>query len=280
MHRRAFVKYAAMGAVATASPGLLVDPSSASDSTTSSSPAPAIDGSAAVRRYSGADLDGWEETLGAGVWAAPGQAPVVRSDIESVHVGSHSSLRANVARRGVMAHNINVKRIVDPAAADHLHVGAFDFRLPYRPAPGAWPDNAQTVEGGLFVRDGNDTGCDYGLAFQWVLNPWLPGFGDVRCWTSMSGGAWSPSSTLTPDRRWHRIEFVLDVRNASASMTIDGVGIPVAFVADETPGRGDETAARLQAELISLWPGANPIAPSHRADFRNWTWDWHASPGA
>ena len=126
--------------------------------------------------------------------------------------------------------------------------------------------------------DGGDTRKDYGLAFQWVLNPWMSSFGDIWCWTQTSGGSWGPSTVLSPDQQWHRAEFVLDIRNAAASMAIDGVGVPSAFTANEKVEWGPETAARLQAEIISLWPGNNPVAPSHRAEFRNWNWDWYAYP--
>ena len=270
MHRRSFVKYAAVGAVATAS-------------STSLLAAPIGADTVPDRRYSGADLDGWEESLGAGNWAAPGQAPVDRDDIDSVHAGTQSILSANIARRGVMAHNINVKRIADAGAHQHVHIGAFDFRLPYRPVPGSWPDNAQTIEGGLFVGDGGGTGKDHGVAFQWVLNPWMSSFGDIWCRTQANGGSWGPSTSLAPDQRWHRVEFVLDIGNASASMSIDGVGVPAAFVTafvtEDEAGRGTENSARLQAGVISLWPGNNPVAPRHRAGFRNWSWDWYHHGG-
>ncbi|MEQ9163805.1 MAG: hypothetical protein RLN74_13925, partial [Ilumatobacter fluminis] len=35
--------------------------------------------------------------------------------------------------------------------------------------------------------------------------------------------------------------------------------------------------ARLQAEIVSVWPGSNQSVPAHRAEFRNWA--WRTTPG-
>lgn len=263
MQRRQFMKYAAAGAGAVAGSPLLTGPASA------------VIGPP-EREYSGSDLSEWEEALGDALWVAAGQDQVTASDIRSRHNGGSSTLRANVKRRGVMAHNINFRRIIDDDAFDYVHAGSYEFKLPYLPEPGSWPDNAQTLEGGFFIWDGGGTRLDHGLAFQWILNPWMSTFGDLLCWTPANGGSWAPAGHLEPDTEWHTFAFTLDVGNQATAMTMDGEEILSSFVAMEKPANwGTETASRLQAEIVSLWPGDNPDAPSHRAKFRNWTWQWH-----
>ncbi len=256
---------AAAGAVATASSPL------------AGTPVGATGGPA--RRYSGSDLSTWTQVVGPGARSGCGQAEVGSYDIATVHHGAFSELRANTAHRGVMAHNVNVRTIVDGLAADHRHVAGFEFRLPYRPARGAWPDNAQTVEGGLFVSN-ERVGPVYGAAFQWRLNPWASGFGDLLCRTGGDdvGLVWTPSSHLPPDEEWHRVKFAVDVTDGVAAVSIDGSELPTVrrsgpdriAVSDTTAA----TSARLQAAVINLWPGAASIGPGHRAEVRNWSWTW------
>ncbi len=230
----------------------------------------------AVRSLGGKNLADWEEALGDALWAAAGQDPITNSDIRSNHNTNSSTLRANTRRRGVMAHNINFRRVIDDTAFDYIHTGSYEFKLPYLPSPGSWPDNAQTLEGGFFIWDGGNTRRDHGLAFQWILNPWMSTFGDILCWTPANGGSWAPAGHLTPDTGWHTFEFALDTRNEMTSMAMDGVEILSSFVAMEKPANwGTETASRLQAEIVSLWPGETTSAPSHKAKFRNWTWQWY-----
>ncbi len=102
---------------------------------------------------SGADLAGWETVLGDALYAGPNQSPVSTNDIQTVNSGSFSTLRANIQRRGVMAHNIAFKRVIDNGLFDNVHVLSYQFRMPYLPTTSAWPDNAQTVEGGFFIWD-------------------------------------------------------------------------------------------------------------------------------
>lgn len=218
---------------------------------------------------SGSDLTGWETVLGDGLYTAAGQASVNLGDIATAHSGTHSTLRANVARRGVMAHNITYKRQVDASSFDTAHVAQYAFRLPYMPTTGAWPDNAQTAEGGFFVWDGPTTRLDYGVAFQWVLNPWMPTFGSIRTWT---GSHWITTGFLTVDTDWHTVSMTFDPRHSAAALTIDATPVPAALTVTPKIGWGTEVAARLQAEMISLWPGNNQVAPSHRLEVRDWTW--------
>jgi hypothetical protein len=232
-------------------------------------PAAAVVDSTPSSLLSGTDLSGWETELGDGLYTAPGQAPVNVADIATIHSGSLSTLRANVARRGVMAHNITFKRQIDATCFGTVHVVQYAFRLPYMPATNAWPDNAQTVEGGFFVWDGPSTRLDYGLAFQWILNPWMPTFGAIRTWT---GSRWSNTGFLTVDTNWHTVTMTFDPHHSSTAMSIDSTPIPAALTTTPKDGWGTEIAARLQAEMISLWPGSRQTAPSHRLEVRDWTW--------
>jgi hypothetical protein len=217
----------------------------------------------------GTDLTGWESVLGDGLYTAPGLAPVSSADIAIRHSGASSTLRANTAQRGVMAHNIAFRRSIDASLFEFRHACSFSFRLPYLPTTGAWPDNAQTLEGGFFIWDGGATRLDYGLAFQWVLNPWMPTFGAIRCW---SGTQWLSLGYLTPDTNWHTAQLSFDRRAMQAGLLLDGSPVPIALTSTVKDGWGTETAARLQAEVISLWPGSSTVAPSHRAEFRDWSW--------
>lgn len=229
-------------------------------------------GAETVTTMTGSDLTGWEVALGDGLWAAAGQTPPNVGDITTDHHSTYSELRANISQRGVMAHNITFRRDINPAHLSTVHAVSFDFSMPYVPSPSAWPDNAQTVEGGFFVWDGPASRLDYGLAFQWVLNPWMSSFGDIRTWSNIDGGRWVTSGHLNPDTEWHRSEFILDSAAGTCALLIDGAQIPAAFTANPKSGWGTEVAARLQTEVISLWPGDNPNPPSHRARFRNWSW--------
>ncbi len=233
----------------------------------------------APRFYSGADLTGWEAVIGDGLWVGPGQAPIDNNDIETVHTGPLSEVKANVQNRGVMTHNITYKRFIDNDAFDFIHTCTIKFRLPYLPSTAGGPENAQTVEGGFFIWDGGNTRLDYGFAFQWVLNPWVPSFGDVWMWvadaSNGSGGYWAPSGYLQPDTNWHELKLVFDHQNQATGMFIDNVPYMSSYGGTPKPSSwGTETAARFQAEIISIWPGFNSWGPQHKAEFKDWSWDW------
>ena len=218
----------------------------------------------------GSDLSTWQSVLGDALYSAPGQAAVGTADIELVNAGSISTLRANVKRRGVMAHNVTFKREIDASLFDSVHRCNYQFRLPYLPTTSAWPDNAQTIEGGFFIWDGAHTRLDYGMAFQWVLNPWQSDFGALRTWT---GSGWQTAGFLTPGTAWHEIAMSFDRRNNVATLAVDNTALATQLTTTAKPSNwGTETAARLQTEIVSLWPGSNQVAPSHRAEVRNWSW--------
>ena len=133
--------------------------------------------------------------------------------------------------------------------------------------------NGQTVEGGLFVWDGFATQLDYGLAFQWVINPFDVDYKKIRYW---DGSNWqSLGVNLDPDNKYHTIEFHLDISNYEAYLTIDNITYPQ-NVFSETPkiGFGATVDARFQAETISIFPPELGTIPSQKVNFKDWSWKW------
>lgn len=228
------------------------------------------------KQYGGLNLDGWDIAVGDGVYAAPGEPAVSITDIETIHfAGANSELRANTQRRRIMAHNITFRRIIDSHAFDYVHTCGFKWRVPYLPATNNFDLNAQTVEGGLFIWDGGKTRLDYGVGFQWMLNPWLDTFGEIGVWTGNNGGQWEKAGYLAPDTQWHEIQFSFDFYQGAVSMKIDGMSYPAYLAATPKPETwGPETAARLQAEIISIYPEPGGIRALHKAEFKEWFWVW------
>ncbi|RZU50709.1 hypothetical protein EV385_2489 [Krasilnikovia cinnamomea] len=218
----------------------------------------------------GTDLAGWTTVVGDGIYAAAGQAPVNAADITTEHRGADSRLRSNILNRGIMAHNITYKPVVDASMMTLVHQASYSFQMPFVPSTAGGPRNAQTVEGGLFVWDGANTRYDYGTAFQWVLNPWDANFGKIRVWT---GSSWSAAGYLKPDTAWHQVSFLVDPSGQRVELSIDGTQIPAPFSRTTKNGWGTEVAARLQAEAISLWPGSTATwGPQHEVLVKDWSW--------
>lgn len=230
--------------------------------------------SGARREYAGTNLSGWEVVLGDGVYAAPGEPPVNSGDIETVHYADCSKLRANILVRKIMAHNITFKRIIDDGALDYVHLSRYQFKLPYQPSRSNPGLNGETIEGHLSIWDGAQTRLEYLVAFQWIVNPWAENYGDIRVWDPP--GVWTRVGTMDPDTQWdvwHAVEMELDVRGGRSRLAINGVPYPSSLVSLSHPDWGDEIAARLAAEIISLYPGEGNGA-LHEACFGNWTWSW------
>jgi hypothetical protein len=224
------------------------------------------------REYQGSDFDGWEVVVGDGIYNAPGENPVSEDDIETVNYGSYSELRANIRQRTIMAHNITFKRIIDDSAFRFIHTCGYKFKLPYLPSKNNTDLNGQTIEGGIFIWDGGGTRLDYGLAFQWIINPWLDNFGEILYWT---GEQWTPAGYLEPDISWHEIKMVFDFARETTALLIDGDHYPSQFTETPKPDTwGTETAARLQAEIISLYPDGQENEFLHKAHFKDWNWTW------
>lgn len=236
---------------------------------------PGLSNHLSTRVYQGTNFVGWEIVVGDGIYAAPGELPVNLNDIQTIHYSTHSELRANIQRRRIMAHNITFKRITDDLALQYVHICRFKFRLPYVPSTDNFDLNAQTLEGGLFVWDGRGTRLDYGLGFQWLLNPWMSNFGEVRSWRDTNGGEWESVGHLQPNTEWHELGIAVDFHRETTLLKIDGIRYPSCFTATSRPeGWGTEIAARFQAEIISVYPEPSGIRAIHKAEFRDWSWTW------
>ena len=224
----------------------------------------------AVTVGAGSDLSGWETVNGGGTFAATGQAPVTSADVAAENRRSFTSLRANINHRGVMADALSYKRITGTAMMSTVHRAGYSFQLPAVPSTAGGARNAQTLEGALFVWDGLSSKRDQGTAFQWVLNPWVPNFGQIRVW---SDTGWVPAGYLKPDTAWHSVTFTVDTAAQKAQLVIDGGALNTPYARTVKNGWGSDVSARLQVEAISLWPGAAATsAPEHEVFVRDWTW--------
>jgi len=225
-----------------------------------------------TRSENGTNLSAWTVVLGDGNYNDPSEPPVSASDISTVNRTNHSILKANIHNRRIMAHNITYHKIVDPDAMTDTHLAEYKFKLPYTISTSNTDFNGQTVEGGLFVWDGANTELDYGLAFQWVINPWDPNYKDIRYW---DGNTWQPLGSLVPDNNYHTIGFSLDIPSEEAYLTIDGVGFAINVFSETTKtGWSNIVEARFQAETISIFPPETGSIPKQKVNFKNWSWEW------
>ena len=233
------------------------------------------------KSFHGTNLAGWNVVLGDALYVRTGEAPVTLADIETLHPSTLlSELRANINRRVIMAHNITFKRVIDPSARNYTHTATFKFRLPYIPTMDnntLW--HGQTLEAGISIWDGAASRRDYGLAFQWDLNPWNE-FGKFRVWTGQSNaGEWvNNDSSLTPDLNWHQAQLLVDFKHENTDLIIDGKRQLSHFFKTTRPANwGSEVAARFQVEIVSIYPEPSGIKATHRAQFKDWTWFWKAA---
>lgn len=231
-----------------------------------------------AKKYKGKNFAGWETALGDAIYARAGEDPVYLADIETVHEADYSELRANIQSRIIMAHNITFKRIINSRARKFIHTSSYEFRLPFIPVPDPGiSQNAQTLEGGVFVWDGADTRLDYGIAFQWSLNPWNE-FGYIRTWTDTNGGEWVTAGELVPDTEWHQVSMVVDFHRETTALLIDDKHyLSYLTKISKPPDWGTEVAARLQAEIVSVHPEPLGMRAIHNAQFKNWVWLWEPS---
>ncbi len=237
---------------------------------------------AIYREFSGVNMDGWKLALGDGNYAAPGEDPASMQDIETRHDETLSEVRANIRQRNIMAHNITYRRENDAQAQQAMsfvHSFTCEFRLPYLPSVENTEENAQTLEAGLFVWDGVLTKLDYGMAFQWGLNPYEC-FGEVRSSIEgVSAAAWEPVGYLEPDTEWHTFTMIVDYLkmvehpDQATLLQIDGVTYSSYFVG--FPKRWPATiSAGIQVEAISIYPYETVPGALHRVEYRNWHWQW------
>ena len=226
-----------------------------------------------TRSESGANLTNWIVNVGDGNYNAPGEAAVNSADISTVNQTTESVVKANILNRRIMAHNITFHRITDPDALIDTHVASYEFKVPYTIATSNTDFNGQTVEGGLFVWDGPTTELDYGLAFQWIINPFDPDYKALRYW---DGSGWqSLGQDLEPDSNYHTAEFELDIPNEEAYFKLDGTSFAQNIFSETTKtGFGTTVDARFQAETISIYPPATGTIPSQKVNFKDWSWEW------
>jgi hypothetical protein len=241
---------------------------------------------AQAKTYKGSNLAGWDFILGDSIY--PEDGSVTWDDIKTVHQPGYSELRANIHRRRIMAHNITFKRILDPQARKYVHTCSYEFRLPFIPQPDTNSTlNAETLEGALFVWDGATTRRDYGIGFQWALNPFvLQEFGNIRTWTDIPDpenqkpGTWVKIGKIKPDLEWHRLMMIVDYRRKTTALLIDNKHYLCYLTRIKRPGWGPEVAARFQAEIVSIYPEPAGMHAMHKAQFRNWVWKWEPSIAA
>lgn len=227
----------------------------------------APDAWAQAKTFSGADLNGWRTVLGDGVYTGPGQAAPTLEDLRTTNHGTHSTLEANIHERGVMAHNITFERFSDDDGMSRRHRATAQFRIPTVPSASDWTYNSQTLEIGIFVWDGADTRADYGLALQWVLNPWIEEFGQIRAWTQTENGPeWQAVDYLEPDTNWHTFDAIYQPGGKVGVRLDQKTRIDIdETITPKDPSWGNTVDARFQMEVVSVWPGVNPSVPTHAA---------------
>ena len=259
--------------LSAAAAGLVVGPAAVHSQSTGSAglPPPTV--------YEGTSLNCWEIALGDALFNGNNEAPVSLDDIKTIHYLSspklsYSELLANVQRRVIQAHNITFYRIIKDTALDYVHTCGYKFMLPYTPQPDPAAEfNGQTIEGGIFVWDGSKSKKDYGIAFQWDINAWINS-GDINVWT---GTGWERVGSIdlaSGAEKWHEVRMRVDFPRKQATLTIDGKSYQTRFTATEKLGWGPETAARFQAEIVSVDPLGGGLSTLHRAFFRDWYWVW------
>lgn len=229
--------------------------------------------------YQGTNMFGWMVKLGDAKYAAPGESPVDITDIKTMHLTGYSEVQANVKRRVIMAHNITFKNITNPAAFNYIHTCNVSFRLPYLPAQNSPTLNGQTVESGIFIWDGSNTRFDYGMAFQWLVNPWgdegIPP-GTLRVW---NGKAWSRVGQMALDTNWHNAKMVVDFKRKNTLLLIDNKYYLSRFSkTTKDPTWGSTVDARFQVEAVSIDPRPNNIIKAmHKVQYKNWKWLWETA---
>lgn len=224
-----------------------------------------------LKYFSGANLVNWEIVVGDGNYNAPAEPPVNIEDITTLHYSDCSELKANIKNRRIMAHNITFNRVYDDSSLAFVHKAGYSFRLPYFPSKSNSDFNGETIEGGLFIWDGNTEQKDLGLAFQWIINPWDVNFKDIRMW---NGSEWIKIGSLQTDTLYHSVQFYLNIRNRIASFTLDGNKYQDNFFSETMKTWGTGIAARLQAEIISIYPPTSGTIPSHKVLIKDWYWQW------
>jgi hypothetical protein len=68
--------------------------------------------------------------------------------------------------------------------------------------------------------------------------------------------------------------MTVNVSVGTAELAIDGITYSSNYLSKTTKDAswGTEVAARLQAEIVSIYPEPTGLKAAHKAQFRNWRW--------
>jgi len=223
--------------------------------------------------FHGADLAGWDVQQGQSTFAAEGHTAVAETDIATLHQGSYSEIQANIARRGIMAHNVTLKQIIDAQAVSCVQTVSFIFRLPALPSRDSLDVNGQAFRVNLHGWD-DAAGLAKGSGLQWMLDPRLPMYGALATWTSEE--SWLQVGRLEPDTAWHIVQLAVSYPQQLAMLQIDGQPYPVQYASWRSSGSEAVIGARLQLETISLYPGPDARGAFWSVQVRDWSWSWEA----
>jgi len=222
-------------------------------------------------RYSGRNLQNWEVTLGDSLLTIADQAPVGLNDIRTRHYYDYTSVDANINHRGIMAHNLTFKQIVDVKAIQVTHRAAFIFKLPTKPSRQNKNSNGHAVECGLFIQDGSTTQKQYAVLFRWIINPWRNDFGRVYIWNDAE---WQSGSILQPDSLQHTVTFVLDRIDKKGTIQIDKLKFAGVFAETPLTESSSGITAKLQFGVTNPFPPETGVNPTATVIFKNWKWEW------
>lgn len=232
--------------------------------------------------FNGEDLADWELVVGDGNYVRPDDSPVTDDDITLVQEEGYSEIQSNIRLRPIQAHAIAFNRYSDSnqdtlwaqRALQCIHTCGYKFRLPYIPSPNLDSEFlGETIEGGLFVWDGRKSRLDYGIAYQWIVSPRNDDeFGQIRTW---DGTGWVPVGNLPIDQKYHSVTMTVDFARRTTALLIDQQPYSAQFSQTQrSTDWGIETAARLQAEIISIHPEPEGLQKLHKAEFKDWFWVW------
>jgi len=242
-----------------------------------SMPAQADSVEAASTLYQGKNMAGWLLGHGDAEYNASGEPPVDDNDIQTIHQLTYSEVRANIKRRVIKAHNITFKRITNPDALKYIHTCTFSFRLPYLPQMDTSATlNGQTIESGIFIWDGPKTRYDYGMAFQWIINPWGDGglpSGTLGIW---NGNKWIRIGKMVVDTNWHTAKMVVDFKRKTTLLLLDNKYQLSRFSKTAKDSSwGGTVDARFQGEAVSIDPRPDDLMKAiHKVQYKNWKWLW------
>jgi hypothetical protein len=231
-----------------------------------------------VRVEGGHNFSDFKLLVGANNGSSDGRA-VNRSDVNWI-VNAHAmTLRANIAKRGALAHALAY--VPQPTDMTATQTASYTFSTPTASEATA-KYKGETVEGALWVWDGANTRKDYGVAWQWLQNPYSGKTGQLRVWKD---GVWTATGlVVAPDTADHTVAMVVNPTTQVATITFDGVNLPTALqtvkhnvarsAADLTESKGyedfgNDTTVRLQAEVVSMWTGNEGDAQGGHDDGRN-----------